>query len=492
MRQYRRVVVAIAVTFLLTSVFYRYSGFLRPSSTLKETDRNLASQIDSITKYKYHGTIITNGTSTVAATATGTSSDGGNDAGLANGTAHNSTDHSPDNLQPLVWTSLRNGGDKKTCFFSAFFDERQAVRQRPAVFVLGYHLKSIKKIKLYFRFTFANTTSVCHKTPVKQIRSCSELLDRGKIANSHTYLYQLQCNKATGCREEDIPVSVAVSDNPSCTGASAEIPVLNRQLPEKINTKRFGVCVESPIYGNVSLQQIVEFIEMHRTMGVEIVNLYVMEMEDSLWQFLQEHYVKRGLLRLFRWKKVERWVPLHYFMQSLLFHDCLYRNMHRVKYMAVQDLDELILPMKHNSWGELLDFIGDQDKKFIYRFGNCFYINSTSDLHPEHKPCDGVQIPKYFHWTRRLNCLCNDKNREYRLKYIMQTELIIDMYVHWICDSTKGEDYYVPHSLAALAHYRNTVPAPCKTATEFTNDISALKHQSAVLNAMGQHMCVHA
>ena len=42
-------------------------------------------------------------------------------------------------------------------------------------------------------------------------------------------------------------------------------------------------------------------------------------------------------------------------------HDCLYRNMDRVKYLAVVDLDEVLLPLKHRSWLELVDSIGGQD-----------------------------------------------------------------------------------------------------------------------------------
>lgn len=387
----------------------------------------------------------------------------------------------------LVWTSLKNGSDKDTNFFSAHFDRRREVPHRPAVLVFGYHMKSLKEIKLYCRFTYA-TETICQTEPVQQIRSCSSGLDGDKIANSYTYLCGVKC-KSAECSEEEIPVSVAISKHSDCTSASADIPVLNRQPPKESEKKMFGVCLQSPVYGENGLQQIIEYIEMNQALGADIVNLYVMDMDKLVWNFLHTHYVKKGLIHLLKWKKVEKWVPLHYFGQSLIMHDCLYRNMYKVKYLAVVDLDEVILPLQHRNWPELFNSISGLADHHSFRFGNCFYVKNEGDKPSNSNvPCDKVHMPKYFERTSRRNCFCSDQYI-YRPKYMVQTELIIDMFVHWVCQAIKGDEYKVPRRVAVNAHYRETLPNDCNDKAS-THDQTALQYQSAVLRAMGEHMCL--
>ena len=273
--------------------------------------------------------------------------------------------------QPLLaWTSLQNGKDNDTTFFSAHYEMRKDSPLRGAITVLGYHMKSLKDLELYCELTYPNGTSECVAKPLQQNKLVLVNLDADKIATSHMYVCRLKCSSSAECSDDEVPVSVALSRNTDCTGASGQIPVVNRQLPKESEKKMFGVCVQGPIYGSTSLQQIVDFIEMNRALGVEMVILYVMEMEEETWQFLQDHYVKQGQLQLLRWKKVKKWVPLHYFGQPLLMQDCLYRNMHRVKYLAIHDLDELLLPKIHKNLLEVVNSIKGHDNYHSYVFGN--------------------------------------------------------------------------------------------------------------------------
>ena len=45
---------------------------------------------------------------------------------------------------------------------------------------------------------------------------------------------------------------------------------------------------------------------------------------------------------------------MHYFGQMISISDCVYRSMYRTRYLASQDLDELIVPMKADSWADML------------------------------------------------------------------------------------------------------------------------------------------
>merc|ERR1711936_1020308 len=39
------------------------------------------------------------------------------------------------------------------------------------------------------------------------------------------------------------------------------------------------------------------------------------------------------------------------------YNDCLYRNMYRYEYIALLDIDEVILPLRHTSWAEMMEAV---------------------------------------------------------------------------------------------------------------------------------------
>ena len=55
---------------------------------------------------------------------------------------------------------------------------------------------------------------------------------------------------------------------------SGEIPVQNRLSGMKVKMKKFGVCVGGPVVlkDNTTLQKLVQFIEMNRVLGAEVLH----------------------------------------------------------------------------------------------------------------------------------------------------------------------------------------------------------------------------
>lgn len=56
------------------------------------------------------------------------------------------------------------------------------------------------------------------------------------------------------------------------------------------------------------------------------------------------------------------WLPehgpgdLHYFGQIPALNDCVYRYMYRSRYVALQDIDELILPQSVNRYSSFMNY----------------------------------------------------------------------------------------------------------------------------------------
>ena len=282
----------------------------------------------------------------------------------------------------LKWTSLLSGKDDKTAFFSAYFDERQHVPDRPAVVILGYQMKSLKDLQLRCLFTFSNGSSACSSQPVTGLGSyCINIHDDGKLATSYAYVCRLDCAATKSCCSADeIPLSVSMSVGSNCANGSETIPVqdcrgLKTMRPSE--RKSIGVC-PSPVYG-LGRQDIVEFIEINRALGVGLVSLYLIPgaLDNDTIKYLYEKYSQSGMLEMFHWKQLYMHKIVHYNGQLLSTYDCMYRNMYRVDYLIVEDLDEVIIPLQHDNYQDMIGEIstgGQPSFRFLNRF---FAINKN-------------------------------------------------------------------------------------------------------------------
>uniref|UniRef100_A0A671U0I5 Glycosyltransferase family 92 protein n=1 Tax=Sparus aurata TaxID=8175 RepID=A0A671U0I5_SPAAU len=98
---------------------------------------------------------------------------------------------------------------------------------------------------------------------------------------------------------------------------------------------------------------------------------------------------------LSRFLNVSRgWLPehgpgeIHYFGQIPVLHDCLYRYMYQSRYVALHDIDELILPQS------LLPLL---EKKYgaqqCFMFQNNVFPNTVTDTRPSFLPSNWQKVP---------------------------------------------------------------------------------------------------
>ena len=384
----------------------------------------------------------------------------------------------------LKWTSLKQGADNDTAFFSAYYDERRNAPNRPAVVVLGYHMKSLKDPNLRCVFTFRSGSSVCSDRPVEGVgKACINIHDDGKLATSYMYICPLSCAEAT-CDEDEIPLSVAIGTGSKCDGESETIPVQDCR-PKQVERKKkaFGVC-PSPVY-NLGLQDLIEFIEMTKALGVDLVNLYFIPgMDKDMIEYLRERYSKDGALDLemFQWRELYLHKIVHYNGQMLAIHDCIYRNMYRAEYLIATDLDELIIPLKHSNYMEMIKSYNADSHVHSFGFLNRFFALNGSPP-PVLPNCSGLTLPKYFHRTNQLRCMYSFS---FRPKYIMRPQMVIQVAVHGVCKVTEGRGYHVPARNAILGHFRNIIPSDCKDRRT-SNQVALVKYQARVT----QQMCMY-
>lgn len=197
----------------------------------------------------------------------------------------------------------------------------------------------------------------------------------------------IMCPIPSGC---ETPSSIAVTSavaNSTDDPSQVFLEVKNQQEKTESFPYNFTVCI-STMYNFTNVLQLVQSLEMLQLLGVNRVVVYKTSCSPETQRIL-DYYTQKGLLEVIPWSlsrylKVSRyWQPslgpgeLHYFGQIPALNDCLYRYMYQSKYVALHDIDELILPQKVTSLVELLPLL---EKKYgankCYRFENhVFPIN---------------------------------------------------------------------------------------------------------------------
>lgn len=101
--------------------------------------------------------------------------------------------------------------------------------------------------------------------------------------------------------------------------------------------------------------QLVEFIELHRILGVSHVTLY----NDTVGPEADcalKYYAKKGIVTVLPWHHLDMVSQSEIRTEGLFaaLNDCLYRSMYSFDFVELVDLDEFIIPREDKT---VLDLI---------------------------------------------------------------------------------------------------------------------------------------
>ena len=152
--------------------------------------------------------------------------------------------------------------------------------------------------------------------------------------------------------------------------------------------------------------------------------------------------------------------------------------MYEVDYLAMIDLDEMILPVKHDSWSEMVQSLKPTPATSLFKFHNAFFIETKQATIPN---CSNQTVPKYFSRTKHHFCW---PGYHYKIKLMKRSKFVYTHSIHYVCNrvNTYCEDMNVPMGLAKLGHYRVSIPDDCAGKTVTTVDNTALKLQINVMS----------
>ena len=374
------------------------------------------------------------------------------------------------------WTSLIGSGKHEHHFFSAYFDGRSSTQlPRPAVIVMGYVDKKALEQHFYCLFKYLNASSTCSTKPAvrRHVSACWQV---NHVAMPFHYLCEV---------ESEVPVTVRLSTSQNCQleMSSAEIQVGNRDVEVRERApKKFGICIGGPLIQEDKhfLEDVIEFVEMSKVMGAELIVFYVNEtqVDKEVLEYLWKHYP--DTVKTIGWRKFEKWEPFHYYGQLLIISDCFYRLMYEVEYIAMIDLDEMILPVQQNSWTDMVDAFKTPENVSEFVFQNSFFVSSEKTQQLQN--CSNKPVPKYFARTQRITCF---PGYTYRPKLMSRPRFIFEPSVHWSCAKVAGHNntYAVPPEQGILGHYRPVIPNECLHKPKRSDEL-AKRFETEVVKAI--------
>uniref|UniRef100_A0A672RWJ3 Glycosyltransferase family 92 protein n=1 Tax=Sinocyclocheilus grahami TaxID=75366 RepID=A0A672RWJ3_SINGR len=246
-------------------------------------------------------------------------------------------------------------------------------------------------------------------------------------------------------------------------------PVRNRDAPTTFPYE-FTICI-SVMYDFKSVLNLVESMEMFRLLGAQRVVIYKTNC-DSETQKVLDYYEKSGFVEIIPWTIKKHivvstgWKPdispgqLHYYGQIPALNDCVYRYMYQTRYLALQDMDELILPFKVKTWTELLPELENMygtDVGFEFE-NNQFPFTAKPNVDHEMeawKHVKGINILNY------IDRVPNIRNAFNNYKIIVNPRLVQKATVHGLLESVNGSPTVrVNNAIARMYHFKNFTYPP--------------------------------
>ena len=370
--------------------------------------------------------------------------------------------------------------------YSAYLDDREKF-YGPAVYVLGIDLTNRNSKGLRGLITYNNGARVCMGPAIFE-KPCDYKCNK----YIHYTTYDTVNNVFTlnhPLNSTVYPTLISLSRD--CKGTLASKPLkIHPRNPNK-DKRDFGVCVQTPIYGDVQVESLVYFIEMNKLLGAEWIMVY--SMIDGLENNVElRPYIQDNLLTIVPWPKIfKKLSPTHYFGEILSVHDCLYRSLSWIEHLVLIDLDELIIPRHSVTWSEM---IGSIPKVYdAYLVINTYYttaknedtvLDKEADLVPAKTSC---HVVPYFSKVYRYACVFQPYRRS---KVLIRVDAIKNLDIHAIPKANKAKVYIVPTNITSLFHYRSGPPTlDCENKSLIFDPI-ALKYEKDFILNSGINVCL--
>lgn len=362
--------------------------------------------------------------------------------------------------------------------YGAYYDVRKMSRIGPAVRILGMINRIEPTVKTHCQFWFDNSKEPVFTKVMEYKYIWYKKWGNYKQGIFQPYLIACQIPPAY---HKMVPSSVSVVEK-ACDSATNNLRVIYNK-PEK--KKGFAVCVKGLdfLYNDLSVR-LVEWIELLVLLGADKIFFYELQVHSNISKVLK-HYEERGKVEvtpltlpggqpnipgfqhMYLVKKIN-----HKRQNELIpYNDCLYKNLYTYEYIALLDIDEVIMPLQTNSWSELMKTILPKALKIknetraSYNVRNVYFLDDLLHQHGWFK-----DIPKYMHMLQHVYRSKNFTKPNQYVKCFHNPERALILHNHFplACLGSGCTSYAIETTDAQLQHYRaDCVKTLKKSCIEF-------------------------
>lgn len=314
-----------------------------------------------------------------------------------------------------------------------------------------------KKLRdLYSLLTLKDGSSLC--VPLDYWASNGDNENTRAKYNEIWYNYLLRTKMSI----YEAPLHGQISTTADCTSPLSDTIPIKDDHVEKVHT--YGVCVHKSIYNLTEPELMVHWVELNLALGAEIITIYLQcdYIPESFYTIILP-YVRRGVVEVLDWGLKPPVIPSYtkWWGQTAGITECVYRNLYRVKYLGLYDVDEFIVPQKLKTVPEMIRELErkqpDIRKASSYAVHNAFFFKRKQSL-PEVKSltsqCPKMKLPRYYTYTVRADL---QHLVSWPSKLIVKPKAVIAVWTHWV-QKWFGHKYTKVHHLSTsdvlVHHYR--------------------------------------
>lgn len=270
--------------------------------------------------------------------------------------------------------------------------------------------------------------------------------------------------------------SVFLSSKP-CTKdlvVPVRTPYLHKYLKHDLTQSQgFCICVKPLFYEENISRDLIEWIETNRILGANKFVFYIYHVHPKVLKVL-EHYATIGVADLIPWRLPgdlpNTIVELRGFLSKstwqkrrseiLPYNDCFYKNMYGYKFVIPIDLDEIIVPVLHNSWAEVMEYVNKEDPMAMKRYGsfsvrNAYFFRDINETAYDPEADPPLNIAKYQMRSANFSSI------GFAVKSIVNSEVASTIFNHYpltsLFPNQKVNTHFSP-DLVQMNHYREDCP----------------------------------
>ncbi len=248
-----------------------------------------------------------------------------------------------------------------------------------------------------------------------------------------------------------IPRLISITPQPCQPNPANQMEVFPNVFPPQTKTG-FGVCYPALYNSFRNYKQLIEMFEVHRILGANLIIIYVYSASNEILRVLhqyQEHSSEDFAVQMLNWKIPDQRLKTSVHVQRASLNDCYYRMSNMgLKYVAVHDLDEILVPRAVHTWPQLLQRV-DRDSCPCFSFQHYYYRRNRTLMQDLGE--DLITQTSFFR-TDQV-----DPPGKIRCKTMYKAGEGLSLDLHFPYQTRSGaECCMLDPEVAALHHYRST------------------------------------